>query len=50
LRGLSHAKVASAALRGDFCVGRMPKTVDAVFFDVIFAGDFSRVYYMAPPR
>jgi hypothetical protein len=42
--------VAVAAPRGDFSVGRMSKTVWSVFFDVVFVGDFSRVYYMAPPR
>jgi hypothetical protein len=42
--------VAIAAPRDDFCVGQMSKTVDAVFFDVVFAGVFSLVYYMAPPR
>jgi hypothetical protein len=31
----------------------MPKTVDAVFFDMLrlrFCGGFLQVYYMAPPR
>jgi hypothetical protein len=35
-------------------IGRMPKAVGAVFFDmvilVIFCGGFSLVYYMAPPH
>jgi hypothetical protein len=30
----------------------MPKTVDAVFFDIglVFCGGFLRLYYMALPR
>jgi hypothetical protein len=30
----------------------MPKTVDAVFFDMYlnFCGGFLQIYYMAPPR
>jgi hypothetical protein len=50
LRGLSHARVANAAPRSDFVLIECRRPSMRSFFDVIFAGDFLRVYYMAPPR
>jgi hypothetical protein len=49
LRGVSHGRVASAAPRGDFVLVECRRPSMQSFFDVFFAGDFSRVYYMTPP-
>jgi hypothetical protein len=51
LRGVLHARVASAAPHGDFVLVECRRPSMRSFFDVyFFAGDFSRVYYMALPR
>jgi hypothetical protein len=47
---LSHARVAIAEPRGDFVLVECRRPPARSFLTQVFAGDFSLVYYMTPPR